>query len=516
MFVRNGFVVSAVAVLSLLGVVAALYATQLGAGAFPDSLVYLRAANNLLEDRGLTYASPGDGMQTPLVYFPPLYSAVLAAIGLFGADLWSAARWLNAILFGANIFLVGFTINRMARARAAAPVPVSLLMLASLTMLRVHSAALTEPMFIFLAFAGLFTLAKHIENSRPLFLASAAGLAALAFLTRYVGLALVIAGIPAILFLGKSALRVKIRNSVIFGAVSVLPMAAWMLRNLLLTHSATQRSLAYHAITRYQLREAVKTFAYWLLPLTVPGALKLTFLVFCFAGIALLLRRGGRPLRERIASIPSFANVLVIFIVAYSVFLLVSKCFFDAATPLDYRLLSPVFVAALTVAALLLPRLASAAPGVRLIPSALCLLAIVAVYLFSAADFLDKSHREGQGYAARAWRDSPLVARLKALPGGLLVFSNDPDAIDYLTGRPAVWLPNKIDTLTRRPNDGYEPELAEMGEQLKKRAAVIVYFSAIGHTFVPTQQELLDRFSLRAVAQEQDGVIYETAATAGD
>lgn len=83
---------------------AVLHATRWGPWAMSDATEYIISARNLLEGHGLgLFAASGRFM--PLSLHPPLYPLVLAALGVTGLDLVLIARWLDAFLFGAIVFL---------------------------------------------------------------------------------------------------------------------------------------------------------------------------------------------------------------------------------------------------------------------------------------------------------------------------------------------------------------------------------------------------------------------------
>ena len=106
-----------IAVLALLGTVALLFTTRFGIGTSPIIVGDLVVLPNEQED----------------------------------PDPLSAARWLNAVLFGANILLIGLILVQVTDNSFWLPVIGSFLVLTSGSMLTNHSMAWTEPLFIFLA-----------------------------------------------------------------------------------------------------------------------------------------------------------------------------------------------------------------------------------------------------------------------------------------------------------------------------------------------------------------------------
>jgi hypothetical protein len=70
-------------------------------GLNPDSAHYLGTAKSLLAGKGyVTF----DG--TLYALYPPLFSTLLAFFGLW-TDLFTAARLINALCFGALVFMSG-------------------------------------------------------------------------------------------------------------------------------------------------------------------------------------------------------------------------------------------------------------------------------------------------------------------------------------------------------------------------------------------------------------------------
>src|SRR5690606_15935944 len=88
--------------LPIAGAITVLLATRWGIGTSVDSVAYLHGASTLAAGTG----------EPALVQHAPLYSFLLAAGARLGVDPMAGARWLNALTFGINIFLVGFLIRR--------------------------------------------------------------------------------------------------------------------------------------------------------------------------------------------------------------------------------------------------------------------------------------------------------------------------------------------------------------------------------------------------------------------
>jgi hypothetical protein len=125
--------------------------------------------------------------------------------------------------------------------------------------------------------------------------------------------------------------------------------------NVIRLHSASDRELALHLISRADLLVGVRTLTRWFLPFvpdvigrTVPAA---ALMVSTVCVLYQVMRRAAEdPESDALAErgFPRSAAILwttnaslVVWTVTYGVFLLLSISFADRATPLDARILSP-------------------------------------------------------------------------------------------------------------------------------------------------------------------------------
>ena len=509
-------VMLAIAGMAVAGAAVILFATVWGAGISPDSISYVQAARNLLMGRGLSVFSPS-GELGPLLHFPPLFPVALAAIGIPGVDPAEGARWLNALVFGANITLVGLIVYRATRGSLWIALLSSWLMLASYTMLVIHSTAITEPLFILCVLLTLLLLDAYIERPRLWLLVSTALVAAMGLMTRYIGGALVFTGAWMLFFLNKRTGRSRLRDLVVFVCVSCLPALLWSIRNLYLAGAASDRKLAYHPVTLQQFDVALDALSRWLVPVRLPGMARgavvfgeLLVLVALWALTVVLSRNRARAGSAEPTSSRLQQAFITIFL-AYLGFLILSISFFDAATPLDLRMLSPLFVAGLIVLLCLLDRLLHLTENRRVMrPAIIALCALLALsYSISAVAWSVNNHNTGGGYASKAWRQSELLDQIKGMPPNTVIFSNGADAIYWLTGRTAYGLPAKKDINTQSVYENYPAGLASVGDRLKKDDGILVYFDLITwRDYLPSEDELTQALPLKLIKKTGAGAIY--------
>ncbi|NLW51481.1 MAG: hypothetical protein GXY85_11670 [Candidatus Brocadiaceae bacterium] len=335
--------------LALAAVVVVLVLTPVHPYCTRDSASYLGAARNLAAGRGLTIPW-GTPAGRPLVHFPPLYPAVLGAVGRLGADVLAVSRWLNALLFGANAALAALAVYGVAGNRRLSCLA-ALLMAGAQCMLRIHTAVWSEALFISLLLAALISL--HAYTQRPLrrFFLSACAATALALLCRWTGPPLVATGVLVFCVFGPGGVWKRLGRAAAFGSLSVLPTALWLLRNLLAGGTATNRTFAFNPISPKTFLAGLATVSGWAVPKFHPGwvgerqsliPMALLCLGAACVAVRFVFRRGEGTAGRRLGRLP-WAYVWFWFL--YCGFLLVSLLFFDRLTPLDDRILAPAYAA---------------------------------------------------------------------------------------------------------------------------------------------------------------------------
>ncbi|NJN53909.1 MAG: hypothetical protein HC804_03625 [Anaerolineae bacterium] len=343
-----------------MGMVLLLVVTRQGIGTSPDAVSYIGAADSLLAGEGLSSAY-GRNAGQPLPSVPAL-SLLLAGVSLTGLSPASSARWLNALIYGANIFLVGLLVYSSARQQNWLPVVAGVLLLTALPVLIIHAYAWSEPLFLLLTFSGLWLLAVYLENGRYLLLFFSAILLGLAVLARYAGLPLIPTGAVGIFLFAQWPLRRRFLDAFLFGVVSCIPYGLWVMRNAQLTGSASAREFAFHPIGMTHFWQAVFTLTDWLhLPDGTPGIARVLVLLLAGGGLALLFWWAywgkNRLTTERQPAVPHLLKLLLLLPFYTCSSWLFSISFFDANTPLDERILSPLYFVGIILLITVLARL---------------------------------------------------------------------------------------------------------------------------------------------------------------
>ena len=497
------------------GMLASVFATPYGMGVTPDSLLYLNAADHLAQGHGLRVATADDTL-VPLTHYPPLFPAILALFTLGGLSPLGAARAVALGVTALNVALVTtvtFTSTKSATAATAAAFVVAL----SVDMLFLNTAVWSDGLFIALQVTCLALVSRYLQTSHYGYLLAGAGAAALAWLTRWIGGAVVFAASMSILTLGPGLKRHRLAHSLRFALLASALPAAWVLRNVIVAQTATNRALGFSPLSRDDLAAVVETTSSWLLPgsnrVTVfagQDAVAAAMLFVAVVGLGVLVHRFVRRTIADRSSLSHTPVVFLLFAICYIVAVLLGAAFYDSAVPLDNRILAPAYVAAIPVVAFILQR------SFRANPNRLSRLAGVgAITIFLAIHFLVTVgaglhfRKEGRGYVGPAWHYPTLRTQIATIEPMTPIFSNHPGAVAFALGRRA---------------SGASPD-ALAGAATRGRA-VLVYFdnprqhaprspqaTRLAPSTAEYRIELLRGLSATLVARERNAWLYDIRGT---
>ncbi len=149
---------------AITGMALAAWSTRLGPGVGGDATIYLTSAQNLVKGIGLGLVQP-DGSFRLLPYSAPLFPLILSPFAAANLNLTEVARWLNILLFGGLILLIGLTSLTGLERKWWGAFP-AWLIACSPILLPVYSWAMAEPITLLLGFGGLAIILKNI-NEEP-------------------------------------------------------------------------------------------------------------------------------------------------------------------------------------------------------------------------------------------------------------------------------------------------------------------------------------------------------------
>jgi 4-amino-4-deoxy-L-arabinose transferase-like glycosyltransferase len=480
-----------------------------GIGVGHDSVSYLSAAENLAGGHGLVWPA-GGGEPRPLVHFPPLYPALLALGPLLGIKAVGFARWLAGALFGLNVFMAAWLVYEGSGSRWAAWLA-SLVLAVSPVFLEVHLEALSEPLYLALLQGALLLMCVALARLEGKAWIGAALLSALAYLTRYAGLSLMLTGLVAAQLWGKGEGLARIRQAARFAVVAMAPGMAWAARNYALTGTLTNRGLTVHLPTKLELTRGIQAVLGWFV--TPPQSLTLQAASLALIGAGILAvvwrARGARQPEAQDELGALLGRLLALHALVYALFLAFSILFIDASTPLSNRILIPLYLCLLLMGTAWLARLRLAWRPLRLKSLALAIFLGMALVSYGFRSFslgVEMADR-GRGFSSQAWQQSPTVEYLRRAQLSGPIYSNEAFALYFLMGVPAYWVPEKIDPVRDSQRSDYAQQMALMRERLREpQAALVVFHQGYLKPGMPSLKEMAQ--GMRLVYDGGDGAIF--------
>jgi hypothetical protein len=463
---------------ALAGALVWLATRGFGPGLSPDSVQFLAAAKSLALGHGWQRVEG-----TPLVEWAPLLPLWLALGAKLGMAPLVLARLTGAFSAAGVAWATGLWGVRATGQRGpglGAGFAVAL----SFPLLYVSAHLWSDAPFLFLALLGILALG----DTRPVFLAAL--WAALACLTRYLGVTLVLAGAVSLL----ASRRVK--DAIVYSVLAGAPLALWLARNALVSGTAT----GLREPPGFTWAENLLAFLHGaidpILPWSWPGAIKLGLVaLLAFGGWALLR---GAPRRG--------AGPLALFVFLYAVAVVVVSAFWGA-DPADIRLALPLAVALLAGACVAATRVGSRSLQVVLVLVAAAWLGRSAVREREQVALYQK--QGVPGFGDQAWRASPTLARLRSAPPSPPVYSNAPEI---------AWLALESPVRLSPRAHLYYSEAARVNdlpvfvaEVRRSSRASLVWFREVNRPSLIGRDTLAGHVTLRPLAELPDGIVDEVS-----
>ncbi len=412
-----------------------------GIGISPDSVVYLSTAENILQHFSFT-----DFTGLPLVIFPIGYPFFLAKISFFtGQAPATILPVINGLLLTGVLIMTSSLIRNVATDNRIYKLAILSLLACSPALLEIYSMAWSETVFIFLIMLFAVCFRYYLQSHGLFRLMLVATIAAMAFITRYAGVCLLLTGGILLFFDGALPQLTKIKHLFLFSLTAASLGVLNLVRNILLSGNSTgvrEKALRSFTDTLYQ---AGSVLADWFPFLkghsTLSAGLLVCFLIGCLLGFFYAVWQRH--------CYPSSNTILSCFVLVYILFLLTIASI-SRFEDISSRLLSPVYIPLLLLSTNWLPPLVK-----KVSVSWKWLLVLLLVFLYGSIQYhqyrLNAEAWEGikdagiPGYAEDSWTQSATIQYIKQHPSQLTgkVYANTNDAVYYLTGIKALPLPHK-------------------------------------------------------------------------
>ncbi len=461
-----------------------LFHTRNGPGITGDSVSYVMGADNLIAGRGYSRTA-GGGEAVPITGFPPGYSTALVIFSWVSGDLFSVGRTLNAVLFGLNTFLLGFLLWKFTRSQVVALLG-SLLIFLSEDLIHAHAWVMSEGLFLTLSLLGVYAFVRYFSSAKSYHFIAGALLFSAATLTRYVGIALICAAGLTILIAGNKTLLKRIRDLLILGGLSSLPVVIWLMRNASLEGTATNRELGFHPPSQELFRTFLGTVNAWVFPfrlglpdwIRAPISVIVLVIIPLFIFYRMILRKDQLPDEDNKTSLEILPTYLLLYIPFYSFVLIANTTFLDAGTSTAgaARYLTPIFPAVVLFVLSLSYRYVIRKAIPRSVRITFILLATIVLGMYAGRAYLFVSNPgEMFRYTDMKRRMTDVVEALRSLDQDRILISNDIQLTYVLSDRPAYLFPLRFDVYRLKEREDFNEQVELTRERLEEGAVLVMY-----------------------------------------
>jgi 4-amino-4-deoxy-L-arabinose transferase-like glycosyltransferase len=485
--------------------------TPFGLGMDPDSGLYIMGARNLLAGNGYSKFSGTDSYRL-ITIEPPIYSCILAFIGLFGIDVIRAARLLNMVLIGLDLLLFAGLIYYETRNKPLT-IFAELMFLFSMPMFLRYTWALTEPLFMTFLLGCLILYYRFLRSQRAVWVAALGFGTSILYLTRYAGIYLAAVWLPAILLVSSPKNRLKHALLYLAGLLPLIIFhSAW---NYLSTGTFNNREIYLPGMENAagKLAPALSVLEGWFtrtgegLASHTASLVVLCLLVAILLAVAVysglwLYKRAGN-VRER-STLQAILFPLSLSIPLYIALVLIIAFFYDNKLTLNDRVLSLMWFFGLYLF-ILFASLLIQKGRIRRIAVYACLAFIL---VFSVIKFQKAStalRADGQFYASIAWRSLPSIEYIKQSNKDL-IYSDRPFAIYLLTGKVVYQIPFTVIDETKSYQENYQ-YYDFMRDRLIESNGILVLYNTGCHDPSNIYMKTLVR-GLQMIEERSDACIY--------
>ena len=223
-------------ILSIFGCFFIAWVMRNGPWGWSDPVAYLVSARNLIKEIGIGYYFP-DGKFNTNITQPPFYLIVIGLIGFLQVDLIEGVRFLNILLFGGTIFLIGLIFYLYSDYPWLSAI--TCITLGTFPIfVQMAAGVMTEPLFIFLFFLSVFLLLGYLKHKSSRWLILSGIITGLLSITRYTGLVCILSGIVTIVIFTEAKKLMRFKSAVIFGLLGFLPLSIFGISVLLFANSS--------------------------------------------------------------------------------------------------------------------------------------------------------------------------------------------------------------------------------------------------------------------------------------
>lgn len=452
-------------------------------------MAYLEASKNIVSGKGVVLNSG-----QLLSHWPPLYPLLLAALSqILNTSVLNSGIYLNSGLLYIYIVTYYFILREL-KLKKTLSIVVSFLLLLSQSTL-IFGQYLSEGLFLVCWLQTLYFFIKWLNSDNLKFLLLTGVFCGLLLLTRYAGIGLIGGYILYIITFKKS-----FQNKLLYISVLLIPLfiiiIPWFLYLNSFDVSKPIRSFAIHIVGFEKLKTFITTILYWFIGNVTARILLITLVI---TGILIFRKHKSILIQNLKGTIKKHKNELFLITclsVTYVGFLFVSISFYDSYTPLDNRILSPIFPLILILIVLFISPLKKTKNLSIIFYLSFFLLFVN--FIGTAGNQWLRHYNNGSGYTSKIWSTSETLENLKHLNNNKIAYTNGIEILELYTNIEPKLLPQKKDSL----------QLKEIKNKIENENLQLVYFKNINwRNYLMTKEQILEEFKGFKIINLDDGFI---------
>ncbi|MHC1732032.1 MAG: ArnT family glycosyltransferase [Bacteroidales bacterium] len=424
--------------ISILGTcILLLISLNFGAGVSVDSVGYISGAKSLVD--GKMFSNYGTQ--------PPLFPAIIAIVGvLFKIDPFEAARYLNSVIFGLNIFLSGVLLRRYTKI-GTGPILLQLVFfMVSYPLYYVSLMVWTETLFICLTLVNLLLFSYVLEHENFISFLLLSISIAFTILTRYIGIIFIPIVIIYILIKYFKNINKMFLYLSGFLTLSCFPAGIWIIRNYYMTHTILGVRVSSASAFYNNIHLSYLTIVNWFAPKGIDNFF--INLIIAILGFEILWAFITGLKKQKTVTI-KFIPILT-YVIIYVAFMIYSSTT-TAIDSIGDRFLSPIYVPITFLIFFLFAFFVQNQKNnlVNKVCSTFLLFIFFASFVQtvnSSMIFAENFYKSGKGYSSLSWRTSETIEFVNQNKNLFLkkrIYSDDPWALIYLANINADLSPKK-------------------------------------------------------------------------
>jgi len=501
--------------LASIGGYLAFHAMTWGPWAFSDSSAYVGAARNIASGNGLVILQSTDQVKV-LIEFPPFFPVILSIFGGNELDYISTIRWFNIFLFSSSIFLFSQTLYAATRKHFLSIIA-TLFFILSPQIVATYTSALSEPLFLLLLLLSLFLLQLIFQKDKKILRISFFIVSSLLPITRYAGI-LFIGFFGISLFAGfrKSPLFIRIRNTILYYIITLLPVGLW---GLLLFYKFdiyggkrfSFKNTIFHDIAR-SIIEELMVLKLWIPYVetyldTITETLIMSIVsIFFISLVGWTMKQLFFSKIENESNKKHFFFLIILLIFGYIFFIGFTHSIANPQIDIVDRMMIPIYPLCIFVIFLSLDILIRKMGNLSFITILIITLSFIGLRFntLRTKSYIKTMNADGFGYTARAYQQSGMINEIRKIPNDREMISNLSGFVLFYTNR----YPIQVNDFPNYPfglGNSYGEESFR-----ENQAALIILFSDFSNYYGGESENLLFTLTntLNAKYVDNEGGIY--------